>query len=197
MQITGRGGQIEYIYGDYSLPDQGIPIVNERWLLGMRDTSDCVCPFDEESITQLEIRIGGIVLLKPFLMADDQFYCEGSSCKGRNFLRFQVVPFNRNTNPIYAIHVHIGLAASSSTSMDDAKSFQSLIKSFYNNVDFRRFQLMELLHHFHTVINADGEQRNGSKLTMIIERIEFRKDYISGCLSLMDELGVQTTDEDD
>ena len=58
---------------------------------------------------------------------------------------------------------------------------------------------MELLHHFHTVINANGERESETKSTITFEiaAIGFCKDSISGCLSLMDELGVQTTDEDD
>ena len=71
---------------------------------------------------------------------------------------------------------------------------ESLIPMMVNDP---MFQLDHLLHHFDTLINTDDERGIGTKLTMTFETIEFHKDSISGCMSLMDKLGVQTTDEDD
>ena len=193
VQMTGRAGN--RIYGQESLK-KGRPIGGSAWWL---DCDNCMCPFDEESITQLEIRVGGTVLLNQFLMGDDQFYCEESgNKKGWDFFHFQIIPFNRNTSSIHAIHAHIGLAASSSTSMDDKKTFVSLMESFTPTMmNDEMFQLEQLLHHFDILINTDDERGIGTKLTMTFETIEFHKDSISGCMSLMDKLGVQTTDEDD
>ena len=44
-------------------------------------------------------------------------------------------------------------------------------------------------------MDANGEQGSETKLTMTFETTEFRKDCISGCISLIDNLGIRTTDQ--
>ena len=76
--------------------------------------------------------------------------------------------------------------------MDDNTTFASLIESFCN-APGGRFQLEELLHHFDTLINVNDEQGEGTKLILTFDRMTFDKDSISGCISLMDKLGIRTT----
>ena len=156
-----------------------------------------MCPFDEESVTQLEIRVGGIVLLEQFLIADERYQCFVASFYNGNptSLCIKIVPSNRSKSPIHTIGARIGLAASSSTSIDDREIFLSLIESFcmLRKAPGGRFQLEELLHHFDTLINVNGEQGERTKLTLTFESIIFRKDSISGCIALMDKLGIRTS----
>ena len=188
VQVTGHGG--DPIHGQESLKD-GLPGLINGWNLGNDNNYFCVCPFHEESIKQLEISVGGIVLLKQFLMADDRYQWFRVDLRYRNLepiFCFQIVPSNHNKSPIQRIHAHIGLAASSSsTSIDDEETFSSLIDSF------DRFQPEQLLHHLDTLINTNGERGGRTKLTMTFEKINFRNDSISGCISLMDKLGIRTT----
>jgi len=221
VQITGQNGYP--IYGKQSLKT-GSSFSNTLWDLDMMEKIDenkykeCSCPFDKESITQLEIRVGGIVLLKRFLM-DDQYhcfrietqhmtYCISNGTENINvkapILNFEIRPVacNRNKSPFECIYARIGLAsglaATSSTSfVDDKINFSSSIKSLESLAPAGGFQLNRLLRHFDTLINGDDEGGGGTKLTMILEIIMFNKDSISGCISLMDELGVRTTSEDD
>ena len=194
VQITGRNGGTTY--GEYSLKDHG-SLDGDDWHLDMRkkivdgNILKCVCPFDKESITQLEIHVGGIVLLKPFLTDDDQFHCTLENRRVNDVLGIRVVfePVSINT-PIEAIFAQIVLASSSSTSIDDKEIFSSLIRSYYLLVDSHP---QEVLRHFDTLITTNGEGEGGTKLTMTLEQIYFRKDSISGCISLLDELGVQTS----
>ena len=131
-------------------------------------------------------------------MADDRYqwfrgdlrYKKRHNKKVVPTLCFQIVPSNHNKSPIQTIHVHIRLAASSSTSIDDKETFSSLIDSFDRN---ERFQPEQLLHHLDTLINTNGERGGRTKLTMTFEKIRFRNDSISGCISLMDKLGIHTT----
>lgn len=198
VQITGQGGN--RIYGEKSLKT-GSPFPGDSWLLyNYNDDDEFVCPFDEESVTQLEIRVGGIVLLKPFLMADNRY---PSFRVGFKFnihlepigLNFHLIPSNHSKSPMHTISGWLRLAASSSKSMDDKITFQSLAESLIPIMmgEERIFQLDHLLHHFDTLINTDDERGVGTKLIISFETIEFRKDSISGCMSLMEELGIRTT----
>ena len=192
VQVTGQGGN--RIYGENSLK-KGSPFPANCWSLD----DEFVCPFDEETVALLEIRVGGIVLLKQFLIADDRYECSISCFTGGNgpTLSLHITASNRpnrNQIPIDEINAQIRLATSSSTSIDDNTTFLSLIKSFLMRTGLgRTFQLEQLLHHFDTLIDTDDERGVGTKLTMTIETIEFSKNSISGCMSLMDELGIQTT----
>ena len=196
VQLTGQGGN--RIYGEDSLK-MGLSTSPSSWRL---NCDNCMCPFDEESVTQLEIRVGGIVLLKPFLMADS--YNRYPSFRvGFKFnihlepigLNFHLIPSNHNKSHIYTISGWLRLAASSSKSMDDKITFQSLAESLLPIMmgEERIFQLDQLLYHFDTLINTDDERGVGTKLIISFETIEFRKDSISGCMSLMNELGIRTT----
>ena len=112
---------------------------------------------------------------------------------GNDFgIRVVLESVSSSSTPIMAIVADIGLAASSSTSIDDREIFLSLIESF-DAVGDSHPQAM--LHHFDTLINTSGEEEGGTKLTMTLLQISFRKDSISGCISLLDELGVQTTNK--
>ena len=83
IQITGRNGN--RLYGDYSSKDHGSMNDDcDDWFLDMSKKNKkivdgnilkCVCPFDEESIAQLAIHVGGIALLQQFLMAENHFNC--------------------------------------------------------------------------------------------------------------------------
>ena len=70
VQITGRDGHP--IYGEKSLK-HGIPKIDEDgfenlWLLKINNEDDAIiCPFDEEPITQLEIRVGGMLIMSRVL----------------------------------------------------------------------------------------------------------------------------------
>ena len=182
------------LHGQESLKD-GLPGLINGWSLGNDNNYFCVCPFHEESIKQLEISVGGIVLLKQFLMADERYQWFRVDLRYKDFVPIfcfhQIVPSNHNKSPIQTLHdAHIGLAASSSTSIDDKETLSSLIDSFDRN---ERFQPEQLLHHLDTLINVNGERGGRTKLTMTFEKIRFRKDSISGCISLMDKLGIRTT----
>ena len=205
VQITGRNGRP--IYGEKSLKhgnsDDDIYDHDTLWSLDIDNVEDAwICPFDEESITQLEIRVGGTVLLKQFLVADDQYQSYRHISKNENFvdddneplaLCFQIVPSNRNNkSPLHVIQAHLRLAASSSASIDDNAKFSSLAKSFLN-VPATPSQLEELLHHFDTLINVDDEREEGTKLILTFDSIIFDNDSISGCIALMDKLGIRTT----
>ena len=50
-----------------------------------------------------------------------------------------------------------------------------------------------MLHHFDTLINVDDARGGGTKLTLTFDCIIFDKDSISGCIALMDKLGIRTT----
>ena len=96
-----------------------------------------------------------------------------------------------SNTPIMAIVTQIGLDAS----IDAGEIFSALIDSI--NPPQIRIQLKQLFDHFHSLINVDDGARGsgGTKLTMTIKSIIFRKHNISGCISLLDELGVQTTNK--
>ena len=70
VQITGRHGRP--IYGETSLK-YGMPWVDvlahdTLWSLNIDNEDDAfICPFDKKSITQLEIRVGGMLLMPRFL----------------------------------------------------------------------------------------------------------------------------------
>ena len=182
------------LHGQESLKD-GLPGLINGWSLGNDNNYFCVCPFHGESIKQLEISVGGIVLLKQFLMADERYQWFRVDLRYKDFVPIfcfhQIVPSNHNKSPIQTLHdAHIGLAASSSTSIDDKETLSSLIDSFDRN---ERFQPEQLLHHLDTLINVNGERGGRTKLTMTFEKIRFRKDSISGCISLMDKFGIRTT----
>ena len=74
------------------------------------------------------------------------------------------------------------------------ETFKSLIY-FFNYKDGSAFQLEQLLRHFDTFINANGERGSETKLIVTFESNIFRKDSISGCIALMDKLGIRTTDQ--
>ena len=105
-------------------------------------------------------------------------------------LLFVVVSFSTNHSKRRSLFAQIVLAALSSTSIDDKDIFSSLIRSYHLLVDSHP---QEVLRHFDTLITTNGEGEGGTKLAMTLEQIYFRKDSISGCISLLDELGVQTT----
>ena len=192
--VTGYAGT--RIYGAHSLKTGcSYSFSDSLWFLDMDvpEKIPCVCPVDERSIKQLEIRVGGIVLLEQFLIADDRYQCFVASFNGGYVpsLCIRIVPSNRSKSPIHTIGARIGLAASTSISMDDNTTFLSLIESFCN-APRERFQLEELLHHFDTLINVNGEQGEGTKLTLTFESIIFRKVSTLGCIELMDKLGIRT-----
>ena len=203
VQMTRRGGN--RIYGEHTLkmaigidPDLCILDFDLPEKIVDGNILKCVCPFDEESITQLEIRVGGTVLLKQFFMVDDQYqwYYNGVYTPDMNdsvgpSLYFEIVAVTGNKSPISKIYVRIGLAASSSASI---VTFLSLVDSFPTyNMDGRIIQPEQVLHHFDTLINVNGERGGGTKLTLTFENIIFCKDSISGCISLMDKLGIRLT----
>ena len=131
--------------------------------------------------TQIVIRVGGIV---QWFLSDRNHYNVPS-------LSFHI---RNKRSPVHTKHAHIGFAASSSPSLNDKETFKSLIDSFYYKGS-SKFQLEELLHHFDTFINANGERGSETKLIMTFESNIFRKDSISGCIALMDKLGIRTTDQ--
>ena len=168
VQITGHRGN--RLYGETSLKE-GRVVSNDCWSIDPHHYNNpCICPFDEESIRQLQIRVGGRVPLKQFWR----------SHVGYNFKRFtyddnepyalcfEIGPseYDRNKSSIHTIHARLGLAASSSTSMDDKITFVSLIKSF-QEIQERVFRLNQLLRHFGTLINTNDERGGGTKLAMI------------------------------
>ena len=200
VQITGHGGN--RIYGETSLKE-GRPVSNDCWSVCTNYYNNlCICPFDEESIAQVELRVGGIVLLKQFLMADDRYQWVHGGLEYKQLvdgvgepcaLHFRIVPSysTGNKSPIHTIYVFLSLATSSSASRDAKITFISLMKSFqgYNG---RPFQPEQLFRHFDAFINVNDERGGGTKLTMTFERIVFHKYFISGGMSLLDEIGIQT-----
>lgn len=201
-EITGHGGN--RLYGETSLI-AGRPVSNDCWSVDPHHYNNpCICPFDEESMKQLQILIGGNVVPQEFFSfrAALEHYGLLSHLLGDGnepfALSFEIGPpppsdyDDRNKIPIHTVYARLGLAASSSTSMVDKIKFVSLIKSF-QDVQEKVFQLDQLLRHFGTLINTNDERGGGgTKLAMTIERIVFRKNFISGGMSLLNEIGIQT-----
>ena len=175
VQITGRGGSP--IYFETSL-QEGRPVLGsgsfDLWCIDPDDcTNPCIFPFDEESAAQLEIRVGGFVLLRRFWSHTGlEFKRYKQRIKHDDIepfaLAFSIGPseYDHNKTPVRTIHARLGLAASSSTSMDDKNTFVSLIKSF-QEIQERVFRLNQLLRHFGTLINTNDERGGGTKLAMI------------------------------
>ena len=74
-------------------------------------------PFDEKSIKHIKIRVGGTVLLKQFLLANDRYHAfrrKNTKIVPLKTYRFyfQIVASNDNKSPIHSIlRARIGLAA--------------------------------------------------------------------------------------
>jgi len=197
-EITGHGGN--RLYGETSLI-AGRPVSNDCWSVDPHHYNNpCICPFDEESIKQLQILVGGNVVPQEFFSfrAALEHYGLLSHLFGDGnepfALSFEIVESNHDI-PSHTVYARLGLAASSSTSMVDKIKFVSLIKSF-QDVQEKVFQLDQLLRHFGPLINTNDERGGGTKLTMTFERIVFRKDFIRGGMSLLDAIGIQTNPPD-
>ena len=199
VQITGHGGSP--IYGETSLKEGRTStkdyfglVLNDCWSIDTHHCNNpCIFPFDEETLAQLEIRVGGFILLKQFWRSHAGLVFKRYSPHANNepyTLGFEIGPSqydHHNNIPIHTVYARLGLAASSSTSMDDKNTFVSLIKSFG-----LRTSESNMLHHFRTLVNVNDERGGGTKLTMTIERIVFRKNFISVSMSRLNEIGIQT-----
>ena len=205
VQITGRHGPWSSdrpIYGERSLKEgRGITDFygqDTLWLLDIDNEDDAfICPFDKRSITQLEIRVGGMLILPRFLqhltVITNFDYEEHEDEDDLNKL-------------VYLNHV-----AFSSLGMgldpDDDCPINRLTgrigpitvrhyKALCNLPEGAGIEISDLLEH--TVLRFPTTAVSGAqpvrKMTLTVQAIEFYKNNISGCISLMKQLGIQTNE---
>ena len=203
VQITGRHGPWSSdrpIYGERSLKEgRGITDFygqDTLWLLDIDNEDDAViCPFDERSITQLEIRVGGMLILPRFLQQltvitnfdheehededdlDKLVYLNRVefSSLGLGLDPDDDCPINRLTGRIGPITVRH-------------------YKAICNFPEGAGISISDFFEHnvlrFPTTAAAGGQPRR--KITLTVQTIEFHKKNISGCISLMEQLGIRT-----
>jgi len=201
VQITGRHGRP--IYGERSLKEgRGITDWTGQdilWLPDIDNEDDAViCPFDERSITQLEIRVGGMLILPRFLQQlnvitnfdyeehededdlDKLVYLHHVAfCSlGLGLDREDDCPINRLTGRIGPITVRH-------------------YKALCNFPEGAGISISDFFEHnvlrFPRTAAAGAQPRR--KMTLTIQTIEFHKKNISGCISLMKQLGIRTLSE--
>ena len=203
VQITGRHGPWSSdrpIYGERSLKEgRGKTDFYDQdtlWLLDIDNEDDAfICPFDKRSITQLEIRVGGMLILPRFLqhltVITNFDYEEHEDEDDLNKL-------------VYLNHV-----AFSSLGMgldpDDDCPINRLTgrigpitvrhyKALCNLPEGAGIEISDLLEH--TVLRFPTTAVSGAqpvrKMTLTVQAIEFHKKNISGCISLMEQLGIRT-----
>ena len=205
VQITGRHSAWSSdrpIYGERSLKEgRGKTDFYDQdtlWLLDIDNEDDAfICPFDKRSITQLEIRVGGMLILPRFLqqltVITNFDYEEHEDEDDLNKL-------------VYLNHV-----AFSSLGMgldpDDDCPINRLTgrigpitvrhyKALCNLPEGAGIEISDLLEH--TVLRFPTTAVSGAqpvrKMTLTVQAIEFYKNNISGCISLMKQLGIQTNE---
>ena len=203
VQITGRHSAWSSdrpIYGERSLKEgRGKTDFYDQdtlWLLDIDNEDDAfICPFDKRSITQLEIRVGGMLILPRFLqhltVITNFDYEEHEDEDDLNKL-------------VYLNHV-----AFSSLGMgldpDDDCPINRLTgrigpitvrhyKALCNLPEGAGIEISDLLEH--TVLRFPTTAVSGAqpvrKMTLTVQAIEFHKKNISGCISLMEQLGIRT-----
>ena len=102
------------------------------------------------------------------MIADERYQCFVDSFYDGNAhatsLCIKIVPSNRSKSPIHTIGARIGLAASSSKSINQREVFLSLIESFciLRKAPGGRFQLEEFQH----IAEGDGDHKTLRSLTI-------------------------------
>ena len=203
VQITGRHGRP--IYGEKSLK-KGRPC-DGYWSLDFYNEDDadnryaCICPFDdEESITQLEIHVGGILIMPRFLdqlvminIFDAEYEDEDEDEDDLDKLvsvdvildqadALSAADFDDNECPINQLLVRVGPIT--------VRHYKTLCILRDSGVDmFTRF-LFE--HNVPTAYPFEQNKLPKKKMTLTAKVIEFEKKNIRGCISLMKELGIRT-----
>jgi len=188
VQITGRHGRP--IYGEASLQD-GMPTddVNDDdtlWsLLDLQDEEDVfICPFDEESLQQLEIRVGGNLIMSRFsdlLVVIDGFdYEEHQDEEDLDKLVYwdhvcfrAAADYDETDCPIYGLSGRVGPIT--------VRQYKTLCERSEPGIEIPTSDLFE-----HNVATTS---RN---MTLTVEEINFLKNNISGSISLMKQLGIRT-----
>ena len=199
VQITGRDGHP--IYGEKSLK-HGIPKIDEDgfenlWLLKINNEDDAIiCPFDEEPITQLEIRVGGMLImsrvLEQLVMIAHPHFQEHDDEDDLDKLvyvedvaiwstwDFNGDDIDENDCPINRILARVGPIT--------VRHYKALRK-ITSGIETSTSDLFE-----HNVLptTATAGAQPTRKITLAVTQIEFNKKNISGCISLMKQLGIRT-----
>ena len=155
---------------------------------------------DEGSITQLEIHVGGILIMPRFLLDqlvmmnifDDEYEDEDDLDK---LVYVGVVldqadslsaaDFDDNECPINQLLVRVGPIT--------VRHYKTLCILRDSGVDmFTRF-LFE--HNVPTGYQFEQNKLPKRKMTLTVKEIEFEKKKIRGCISLIKELGIRTLQE--
>ena len=195
VQITGRYGHP--IYLEKSLKE-GRAYRDERdhdcdslWVLDVSD-EEFNCPLDEESITQLEIRVGGMLIMPRVLeqLVRMEFYEQHDEDE------------DDLDKLVYLDKVNFLLAAD----LDYDNSPVSELTGWVEPITVRHYKALvnlqrsgtEILtkHLFeHNVLPTTEAARTQPtrKMTLTVQKIEFPKNTISGCISLMEQLGINTS----
>ena len=199
VQVTGQHGRP--MYGEKSLKE-GRSCINydgndSLWSLNFDNNDDeCICPFDEEPTIQLEIRIGGILFmprvlekLRPIAFDDGEHEDEDDLDKlvylnrvdflldadfNDNDLNDDARPFNRILGRVGPITV---------------RHYKALCTLYDSGIEMTRSDLFE--HSMLPATAAVGAQPT-RKITLTVKDIAFHKKNISGCISLMKQLGIRT-----
>ena len=191
VQITGRYGRP--IYGEKSLK-HGIPQVDEHaaetlwWLAINNDKDDAydafICPLDEEPSTQLELRVGGILILPRLLEqlstivfnyeehADEDDLDKLVYLENVDFQPFE--SFEEEDCPINQLLGRVGPIT--------IRHYKALCKMAESGTDLCTRDLFE----------HDRGAQPARNMTLAIQEIEFYKKNISGCISLLKQLGFRT-----
>ena len=209
VQITGRHGRP--IYGEKSL-QHGSPYFDEgtyktMWSLDIDNDKDdaydaFICPLDEEPepSTQLEIRVGGMLILPRILEQlgtianfnegehvdeddlDKLVYLEGVDLQYIGDYEEDDCPINRLLGRVGPITV---------------RHYKALCKRFQANIESGTdMTTSDLFEHnvLPTTTAAAGAGAAAAPptrtMTLTVQEIEFHTENISGCMSLMKNLGI-------
>jgi len=199
VQITGRHGRP--IYGETSLkhgksssyPFADGPEMN-LLLLQINNENDAICPFDEEPVTQLEIRVGGMLImprvleqLVTILSFNDEEHDDEDDLDKLVYLNELELPTNaafddEDDCPIIQLIGRVGPIT--------VRHYKSLC----NLPEDAAIYISNLLEH--NVLPTTGaatEAQQTRKMTLTVTKIVFYRKNISGCISLMKQLGIRTS----
>ena len=208
VQITGRQGHP--IYGEKSLTEgRAVRMYHNGddnlWFLDIQNEDEvgdnsnvlCICPFDKKSITELEIRVGGMLLMPRFLK---------ELTVVTNFDYEEHEDEDDLDKLVYLDQLELELPTGRAFDDEDDCPINQLIgrvgpisvryyKALCNLPEDDAIYISDLLEH--NVLPTTGaatEAQPTRKMTLTVQAIEFYKNNISGCISLMKQLGIQTNE---
>ena len=192
VQITGRHGRP--IYGATSLK-HGRPELDmfDRDISWVVNIDNCICPLDEESITQLEIRVGGMLIMPrmldqsvPILLHyEHEDEDDLDKLVYLDKVKFVFGPDQLDDDddpPITRLTGRVGPITVRHANV--LWNMQNVMTEIFTRYLFEQNVLPPT--------GAVGAQPTARNLTLVVTKIEFYKKGISGCISLLKQLDIRT-----